>query len=156
MLQQTLTAGVFQSSRSISEVSTVADALGEWWLGYLTGRPLNPTRVEATVRSVDLFSGAGGLSLGFGRACQELGLIHQSLAAADIDEGALDVFVENHSPAVTATSSVTSIVDYQVRETRDGPTHSSPSRRFYVRSGKGWSGWWTSFLPDHRARATRI
>jgi DNA (cytosine-5)-methyltransferase 1 len=97
------------------------DPLGSWWLSYLTGAPLFSAASNGTIRSVDLFCGPGGLSLGFGRACAELGLEHRSLAAIDTDPGALGVFKLNHLPDVVSATSVANIVDYQIRDTRDGP-----------------------------------
>jgi DNA (cytosine-5)-methyltransferase 1 len=98
-----------------------ADPLGTWWSGYLWGTPLVPVVPNRTLRSVDLFCGAGGLSLGFARACEELGFAHESIAAADSDAGALNVFALNQRPDVATPGSVAGIVDYQIRDTRDGP-----------------------------------
>jgi DNA (cytosine-5)-methyltransferase 1 len=98
-----------------------ADPLGSWWRGYLTGAALSRVEHRGSIRSVDLFCGPGGLSLGVRRACEELGFDHHSVAAVDADRAALDVFADNHRPDLTAATSVTSIADYQVRDTRDGP-----------------------------------
>jgi DNA (cytosine-5)-methyltransferase 1 len=119
-LTQELSVGASISQRSIRGVVS-DDHLGDWWRAYLEGRPLDPVEAKPAIRTVDLFSGSGGLTLGFSRACAELGFRHESKAAADLDAGAMEVFSANHKPEVTATCSVSSIVDYQIRETRDGP-----------------------------------
>jgi DNA (cytosine-5)-methyltransferase 1 len=48
-----------------------------------------------TVRSVDLFSGCGGLSIGLAEACRALGMRLKPLLAVDIDRTALDVYKRN-------------------------------------------------------------
>jgi DNA (cytosine-5)-methyltransferase 1 len=122
VLHQELRAGSLVGTRACTPSTLdTDDPLGSWWRSYLSGLPLIPDTRDATIRSVDLFSGSGGLSLGFARACQELGFEHRSLAAADTDAGALGVFALNHQPEVLSSTSVAEIVDYQIRDTRDGP-----------------------------------
>ncbi len=87
-----------------------------WWRSYLEGKNLE--RVSGTaspIRTVDLFCGPGGLSLGFGRGVHELGLTHQPVAAVDEDAHALSVYAHNHRPRLTSSESVSMLVDYQVR-----------------------------------------
>jgi DNA (cytosine-5)-methyltransferase 1 len=121
-LRQELAAGSLIGARAYRALGfDPVDPLGTWWSGYLSGAPLVPMAPRGTLRSVDLFCGSGGLSLGFARACEELGFAHESVAAADLDPGALDVFALNHCPKVVTPASVAGIVDYQIRDTRDGP-----------------------------------
>ncbi|MDQ3605899.1 MAG: DNA cytosine methyltransferase [Gemmatimonadota bacterium] len=48
-----------------------------------------------TVRTVDLFSGCGGLTVGVAEACRALGARLEPLLAVDIDSTALDVYQQN-------------------------------------------------------------
>lgn len=101
------------------EAEATGDDLGDWWLAYLRGSALlgsNPVRRE--VGSVELFCGPGGLAQGFGRACEELGIRHRALAAADSDPDAVAVYETNHRPELTSTASVSTLVDYSVRRRR--------------------------------------
>jgi DNA (cytosine-5)-methyltransferase 1 len=121
-LRQQLDTGSLCGERVCQDVpSHSSDPLSSWWQGYLSGTSLVPIDARGVVRSIDLFCGAGGLSLGFARVCEELGFEHISIAAVDNDAGALEVFRHNHGPDVVTPATVTSIVDYQIRDTRDGP-----------------------------------
>ncbi len=68
---------------------------------------------------MELFCGAGGLATGFTQACAELGLRVSSEAAVDQDAGALAVYRANHETTRPTTDSVSTLVDYQVRGSRD-------------------------------------
>jgi DNA (cytosine-5)-methyltransferase 1 len=50
---------------------------------------------RANVRSVDLFSGCGGLTVGVAEACRALGMRLKPLLAVDIDRQALEVYRHN-------------------------------------------------------------
>jgi len=109
--------------RTTSTVATTAigtdtgdDPHGTWWLAYLEGTPLERVAGSGTaIRTVDLFCGPGGLSLGFGRGIHELGLTHEPVAAVDEDTHALGVYSRNHGPRLTSSESVSMLVDYQVK-----------------------------------------
>ena len=94
------------------------DLDGCWWLGRIRGkeiRLLSGSHKGELVRSVDLFSGSGGFSLGVSAAAEELGLKMKSMAAVDIDEHALEVFRANHAARIIRNCSVTELVDYSVQ-----------------------------------------
>lgn len=91
------------------------DLSGAWWMAYLRGvkpEPVAPSGGQ--VRFAELFSGPGGLALGFSQACAELGLEAVSLAAADQDADALAVYQRRNRTRVTTTESVSMLVDYEV------------------------------------------
>ena len=50
---------------------------------------------SAVVRTVDLFAGCGGLSVGIAEACRALGLQHQPVLANDLDPAVLDIYRRN-------------------------------------------------------------
>jgi DNA (cytosine-5)-methyltransferase 1 len=92
-----------------------------WMLAYLRGSPLEfegepspPTRVA------EMFCGSGGLALGFGEACRELGSAFDSRAAVDHDESAVEVYGANHNTAVRTARSATELIDYRVVGSRTG------------------------------------
>lgn len=86
-----------------------------WWTSILHGTAPKALEVAGEIRTVDLFSSVGGLSLGFGFAVQALSLRHRSLLAVDIDEGSLAVYQQNFPDAVTLAESATNLVDAGVR-----------------------------------------
>jgi DNA (cytosine-5)-methyltransferase 1 len=63
------------------------------------------------VRVVDLFSGAGGFSIGITEACRALGLSHQSVFANDIDEKILDIYSLNFPEAKCIATPIENILD---------------------------------------------
>lgn len=93
--------------------------IATWWRAYLKGtRPTLP-RNSPTLRTFDLFSGSGGLALGFRQAAEECGFLVESKAAIDIDKGALAVYKENHQTSFTASQSATQLVSCQIKGTGD-------------------------------------
>ncbi len=107
------------SWRSAPESATNPTAA--WMLAYLQGKRLDyegpnirPTRVA------EMFCGSGGLALGFGEACRELGSEFDSRAAVDHDASAVEVYGANHNTAVRTPASATELIDYRVVGSRDG------------------------------------
>jgi DNA (cytosine-5)-methyltransferase 1 len=95
--------------------SEPTDPLGAWWRSYLTGqRPHPSTNQRATLRVAELFSGSGGLALGFGQAAEELGFDRRSVMAVDQDEEALAIYRRRNDTRATSAASVASLVDYRV------------------------------------------
>jgi DNA (cytosine-5)-methyltransferase 1 len=90
------------------------DPLGDWWTAHLRGQRPTPLVTRRPVRTVDLFSGPGGLAVGFSGAALELGHDFVSVAAADQDAEALLLYTANHSTRLRCDKSVSSIVDHQV------------------------------------------
>ena len=79
-----------------------------WFLARSKGRlptPNDRTR-GGRIRTVDLFSGSGGLSLGTRWAAEALGRRASTLLAVDVDPAALDVHRYNHAPRKTYLGSV--------------------------------------------------
>jgi DNA (cytosine-5)-methyltransferase 1 len=87
----------------------------QWWMEYMLGaKPTYLGDLRKSVRTVDLFSGSGGLALGIRQACLELGFRHESLFAVDQDSEATEVHSINHKTQVRSTKSVSELVDFQV------------------------------------------
>jgi DNA (cytosine-5)-methyltransferase 1 len=101
-----------------SKIRTHAGAspsISSWWSAYLSGaRPVPKTAIGRTLRSMDLFSGAGGLALGLRQAADELGFSTHSVVAIDQDQDALAVYRRNHSTDMLLCESVAMLVSYQI------------------------------------------
>jgi len=101
--------------------------LSTWWQSYLSGRravSLNPQ--ERELRSLDLFSGAGGLALGFRQAADECGFATRSVMAVDEDLGALEVYRRNHGTSLILNDSVSMLVNFQLNGSGDEATFFGP------------------------------
>lgn len=99
-------------------------ACADWMTSYLLGgsaKFMSGERSDEPLGLVDLFSGCGGFSLGAIHAGQALGLNVEPLLAVDIDPVALDVYSRNLQPESVLSSSVNTLVDYQLW-TEDGRT----------------------------------
>lgn len=102
-------------SRMFAKDDLGGDPWDMWWQTFLRGgrsqflggRPRN-------LRIVDLFSSAGGLSLGVREAARALGFSFEVELAADLDRDALATYELNFSPARIANSSVRSLVQFQM------------------------------------------
>ncbi len=88
--------GDFRSSRWAAGPED--EPLRDRWLKsyLLAGKRERHAYTSKSVRTVELFCGPGGLALGFGEACQDLGTRLESEAVADTDAGAVSVFRANH------------------------------------------------------------
>src|SRR5215208_749877 len=82
-----------------------------WWQYILRGA-LPDVGLVGSIRSIDLFCGAGGLSLGASKATEAVGMNLSSLAAADVDAEALNVFRSNFRPQLTIAGNVANLVDF--------------------------------------------
>lgn len=92
------------------------DPFQAWWASFLTGsEPVGQTadaRVHPPLRIVDLFSSAGGLSLGFLTAMRLFGLEAAEHIGVDQDAAALEVFRHRFSrSSFVMTKSVSELVD---------------------------------------------
>ncbi len=84
-----------------------------WWAQFVreANRPAWIGGGAPSVRTVDLFSSVGGLTLGFGAAASQLGFALSSRAAVDIDEAALDRHAANFGTDCLIRGSASLIVD---------------------------------------------
>lgn len=121
MHELSVPAGTFETSVSIEGGKPPADPLGEWWKAYLRGEQLrvDTPNQAPPLRIAELFCGPGGLALGVGRACDELGFRRMSVAAADQDEEALAVYRRWNRIQLATSASVSSLVDYRVEGNGD-------------------------------------
>ena len=92
-----------------------ADEWAEAWRDHLVGGRDLPAAGQPEWRIADLFSGAGGLALGFMRAAADFGIGCRSVFASDFDERALDVYAHNLGTQMRCSRSAASLVDFQVR-----------------------------------------
>ncbi|MDR9391926.1 MAG: DNA cytosine methyltransferase [Trueperaceae bacterium] len=95
-----------------------------WFLARAKGRVPNAVdgRRGGRVRTVDLFSGSGGLSLGTRWAAEALGRRASTLLAVDVDPAALDVHRYNHAPRKTYLGSVRDLLTPETFAAIDDPT----------------------------------
>lgn len=115
-----------RSSLSVSslEGSELEDAykdpLGAWWRACLRGgvpEPVPPLESRPKpLRVLDLFSGVGGLVVGVRQLAAEAGRRVICELAVDTDADALAVHTLNHRTRRVSSESVTSLVDYRVRD----------------------------------------
>ena len=107
-------AGTATSRRTAS--ADPDDLRGSWIQAYLHGvQPTFDGPTLPSVRTAELFCGPGGLALGFGEACRELGTRLESEAACDQDAGAVAVYASNHRTKVRSSRSASELVDHQIR-----------------------------------------
>jgi DNA (cytosine-5)-methyltransferase 1 len=85
-----------------------------WVQSFLSGLPIEAPAPTKTLRVVDLFCGAGGLTTGLKHAARTLGLKLDLALACDADLEALEVFRANHGPLLTSGADVQSMVNYHV------------------------------------------
>lgn len=90
------------------------DEFAARWKKFLFGPRQSLPLTSKQIRSVDLFSSVGGLTLGLSVAAQELGLNLKPALAVDIDQKALDVFVKNWPTAKGHRGSVKDLVEAQI------------------------------------------
>lgn len=67
--------------------------------------------LRGLVRVADLFSGAGGMSIGLDEAARALGMRIEHVFAADIDSQALSTYTRNFSPSITESRPIQEFVD---------------------------------------------
>ncbi len=63
------------------------------------------------VRGFDLYSGCGGFSLGLAEACRAVGRRFVAVAAVDVDQTALGIYVSNVRPAIAIQEDVRKLID---------------------------------------------
>ena len=94
-----------------------AAAASAWWQSFLRGAPVFPQDGAAElppIRVVDAFCGAGGFTLGAAQASIAVGRRFESVAAIDVDEGALEVHKFNFGTKHIVANNASSLVDFHV------------------------------------------
>ncbi len=109
------------SSLDVSEFDEAyKDPLGAWWRACLRGAvpsPVHPPESRPKpLRVLDLFSGVGGLMVGVEQLAAEAGRRLICELAVDTDADALAVHALNHRTRRVSPESVTSLIDYRVRD----------------------------------------
>ncbi|MCF6746612.1 DNA cytosine methyltransferase [Blastococcus sp. KM273128] len=97
---------------SIESALSITDRAERAWLRSAT-RP--PRASGRTLRTVDLFSGCGGLTIGLEEAARALGRSFEPALAVDLDPNAIATYAHNFPDAQTVTASVTEVFDGSVR-----------------------------------------
>lgn len=113
--------GTTESSRALPDDLEIRpdEPLSDlWWRLFLHGVPVQ-SEPKRTVSTVDLFSGPGGLSLGFAEAAAAMQVGVQSMLAADTDAEATDIHGNNHGTRTLVTDSVDAMVDSMIRGNGD-------------------------------------
>ena len=116
-----------REAQGVAPAMAEADPMGAWWRAFLSGAtptpedemapPIAESRIGVPpVRIVDLFAGAGGLMVGVGQFVAEAGRRMVCELAVDTDSDALRVHARNHWTRRTSMESVTSLVDYRIRD----------------------------------------
>jgi DNA (cytosine-5)-methyltransferase 1 len=105
-LTELTTAGAPDLALGLSAAFDIA------WL-RLPARPWLGDRA-CPLRTADVFSGCGGMTVGACEAAWALGLSHESVLAIDTDETALEVFRQNFAPRVSMAESVETVFDGEV------------------------------------------
>jgi DNA (cytosine-5)-methyltransferase 1 len=91
-----------------SSSKSLAEAFDASWLRSEV-RPYADSR--ETIKIVDLFSGCGGISLGFTEACRALGLRAQFAFASEIQDAYLDVYKRNLTPELGSSDPIENWID---------------------------------------------
>lgn len=92
----------------------MSSARAAWWQSFLRGAPVDGPCASSRLRIADLFSGVGGLTLGFSEAARALGVAVHAAAAVDLDEAALAVYRANFSAHTIINDNVANLVDFHI------------------------------------------
>jgi DNA (cytosine-5)-methyltransferase 1 len=85
-----------------------------WVQAFLAGQSISWPRRRATVRAVDLFCAAGGLTAGLRHAAHSIGLGVDVALAVDADSDALAIYTANHGPSLSTGVDVQTLVNYHI------------------------------------------
>jgi DNA (cytosine-5)-methyltransferase 1 len=94
-----------------------SDGYAAWWQSFLRGGEIfveQSVPALPPIRSVDAFCGCGGLTLGAAQAAIAVGRRLQSVAAVDVDAGALEVHQANFGTQHVLHTSASNLVDFHV------------------------------------------
>ena len=98
-----------------------------WFISWLKGNESKwLTEKKGKLRIMDMFSGAGGLSLGAAEAAKAAGWDYEFSAAMDVDVTALRVHRRNLRTRLLVTRDIQELVDYQLWKTPEGLEFSYP------------------------------
>jgi DNA (cytosine-5)-methyltransferase 1 len=97
---------------------STSDAWCSWWQRFLRGETLPSLNERPAANVVDLFCGAGGFGLGTSLAYRAFSKRVHFDRIVDADHHALEVYKRNMSVGRAISDSVSSLVDYQVRQRR--------------------------------------
>lgn len=108
-----------QSWRSSIENLADRSAVGyaAWWQSFLRGATVfveEPPSPLPPIRTVDVFCGCGGLTLGATQASIAVGRRVEVVAAVDVDDGGLEVHQANFGTKHILHTSVSNLVDFHV------------------------------------------
>lgn len=103
-----------QASVAAANNGAIADEFYARWKRFLFGPRVSAPITARQIRSVDLFSSVGGLTLGLSVAAEELGFALKPALAVDIDQKALEVFTHNWPTAIGHRGSVKDLVEAQI------------------------------------------
>jgi len=117
-----LSVGARSWQSAVEKRSEDSSGAAAWWQSFLRGAPVFPQDGAAElppVRVVDAFCGAGGFTLGAAQASIAVGRRFESVAAIDVDEGALEVHKFNFGTKHIVASNASSLVDFHVSGSGD-------------------------------------
>ena len=89
------------------------DGLPDWWWAVLKGRRPKPSLSRGPLRVAEVFCGPGGLAQGVRQFCREAGFEFESVAAADLDAAAVDIYADNIGPDYIYKGKVSDLVVYE-------------------------------------------
>lgn len=107
------------SIEDLSDPRPNPDPWAAWWQSFLRGAPVPDASRTSPLRVVDLFCGAGGFALGVALAARAFDRRAWFERAVDSDLGALNVHARSLDVGRKVNASVSSMVDYQIRQRQD-------------------------------------
>ena len=90
---------------------TDSDAYSTFWSAWIRGKRPQEATDAREIRTVDLFAGCGGLTLGIEEACRAVGLATRCALAVDTNDQAMAVFKANLSPERSHLGGIEDLVD---------------------------------------------
>jgi DNA (cytosine-5)-methyltransferase 1 len=91
------------------------DAAMAWTIAYMRGSAVAHPPATATMTSVDLFCGAGGLTYGLCEAARSVGVRLRPRLAIDLDASGLEIYQRNISVDAPLTREIRRILDYHIQ-----------------------------------------
>ncbi|MDB4781137.1 DNA cytosine methyltransferase [Akkermansiaceae bacterium] len=121
----------FENHKILGEIpisnSATADPDIGWFVSWLRGESRRwRSELQGDLRIMDMFSGAGGLSLGVSEAAKASGWNPVFQAALDLDQAALEIHRKNFNTRKLIARDVSELVDYQLWGDLDGLEFADP------------------------------